>query len=465
MIDWCDFIRRASAVLAVLAVLVLLPDPAFAAHYNYERYEDPIRGFSLQKPAGWSVAIDDGMILLAEPASGEQVILIAPLAVGQGTPPMSIAAAVAKYYFDNFPDYRIDGSWQHSNGRTVRANFHYTDRGGAGRIGTFIVTIDGRMDCLVGFDSSTRYAEAHREAFLAAVQSFSLNRYQFFRTSSPKSAPQTRTPTIAGEFAVRSSADNTAYVYCPTHWKIGGGNIAFYAGEPDESMGVISYTQPYYSQAPPTNAAAWLPEFAGKLLRASDLRILRSAPNVEQMEQCRAAGLNADVTSFIVRFLYGYQNNQVFDGYFDVTIAQATPASGFILTTGALARTDLFERNIEILVSIARSIGTNMQVVMRQQQEQFARLRQASRTMSQTSDIVIATINQMNRDQDRIHAKMNDYYGGYQTKISTADNDVRRFDPYLPNSVADPQYPGYEYRPLTNDEWDRYLRGDLGPAR
>ena len=115
-------------------------------------------------------------------------------------------------------------------------------------------------------------------------------------------------------------------------------------------------------------------------------------------------------------------------------MARTTPAHVVASCTGTLARADVFSANYPLLVTMARSIGPNQEVVMARWKANSDRIMAASRTSSETVDLVISTVDsQMRRDP---YAAYNEYLRGEQTVRSDYDGGTYTVDSDVDTDTA-----------------------------
>lgn len=259
-------------------------------------------------------------------------------------------------------------------------------------------------------------------------------------------------PTIdIRSLTTRVSSDGSMYLLAPQDWAVGGGNYAFAATSPDEKMGVTATND---GSPGMTNTYDYLMNRFLPLGRNTNTVIHKREPNYEMMRFSQSQGYSSVAENFIG------ETTQVTGQrvrFFIMVNVASMPAygMGFVNTVGFYATPELFDRNAEVLYKIAESISPNRDVIMGRQRENLNRLNQASKTMSETGDVVIQGLRSSTANKDRAMDKYNYYSSGEEARYSAEEDRIYVGPSNQPNYATNPNNPGEMLTDVPDDKWDK----------
>jgi hypothetical protein len=106
---------------------------------------------------------------------------------------------------------------------------------------------------------------------------------------------------------------------------------------------------------------------------------------------------------------------------------------------------------------MALSITADGGKIMANLKKNLDRLGQASKTMSQTGDIVIQSLRQGAANADRAIDKYNYYLSGEEARYSPLENRIYVVDSNLANYAANPRYPQEMLTSVPDSLWNKLL--------
>ncbi|MEW6282670.1 MAG: hypothetical protein AB1758_28935 [Candidatus Eremiobacterota bacterium] len=404
----------------VLLLLILLTASVAA---QPQVYTSPL-GFSVNLPPGWRVAEDpSGILILAEPGGQARltVWVVPPTLAGRPDLQNRLIQAMRRAH----PELRVVNSRASSFRLSFREN-------GAEITGIYAFRNAGGRTLMTGIE-----ARAQALANLTPTLKSTLE--------SLKEVPMPPLPTLRGPLVLRQSPDGSAFIRVPADWTVAGGNWAMVAENPEQTMAVMHRLDQVLLQGPPSPDA-----YLGQFLTGIGMRkieVLRQGPDAESNRELAAHGLPGTVQQYFLRF-EGPAGPSY--GYFTVAVVRTTPAHICVDVSGAMARADMFARNFPVLITMTRSMAPNQEVVMARWNANLARLRQASQTMSETTDIVISAIDaQLQADP---YAAYNEYLNGEQSARSDYDGQVYKLPWDVdPATAVDPRDGQSGFTPVRAD--------------
>jgi paraquat-inducible protein B len=135
--------------------------------------------------------------------------------------------------------------------------------------------------------------------------------------------------------------------------------------------------------------------------------------------------------------------------------AATLPAGGFVNTIGFYAVPELFERNSRVLYAIAATMSPNQQEIMGRLNENLRRLGQASKTMAETTDVVIRGLRSHTANWDRALDKYNYYLSGEEARYSPLENRIYVVDSNLQKYTSNPNYPQEMLTEVPDQSWNK----------
>ncbi len=427
---------------------------------SYEAYSNQQLGISLSKPKEWGVFVLNGTIFI-KPSYNSRigVFLIPILRAHPKMQALSFIHFAYEYGRAEHPDLRIGEKRVNKNNTVAEVTASYTHKAANEMIkGFYLVSLDEGRGIFCGYEASRDKFDHNHGILWTVLKSLKLAPFHFYgstkrdqlHTSAPSSAKREMTPTIdINKLTMKLSYDRTMYLAVPPDWTVGGGNYSLIATPPDEKMGITATND---AQPGIFDPYRYLMTKLLPFYRCTGTVIHKREPNEEMMRFCRSQGYSSKAENFIGETTQSGRQRVVF---WMMVNAATLPAGGFVNTLGFYAVPELYERNSRVLYAIAASMSPNQQEIMGRLNENLKRLGQASKTMAETTDVVIRGLRSHTANWDRALEKYNYYLSGEEARYSPLENRIYVVDSNLQKYASNPGYPQEMLTEVPDHLWNK----------
>lgn len=243
-------LTRNIASVAIIATLSVSGTVTHAATSGYQTYRDPNLGFSLERPAGWTVKADGHTIIVQSPDHA-QTVFAELFQAREGESAKEHLAQFSEKRAALFPNAQIGGiaPAAHARGDEVAGTLKFDGKGvaGSGRILCSIVDKKGMVYALTAPASAF---PARRATLLHVVKSL---RFSVPKAASSKgdqvSAAQIKAVTKSLNFVKWTDPKEHAFTMeVPKGWQVDGGTFrdgptnvrqAYQVTSPDHNVSII----------------------------------------------------------------------------------------------------------------------------------------------------------------------------------------------------------------------------------
>ena len=378
--------------------------------------------------------------------------------------PKITALSFIRFIYDEtnklYPDVKILDRRTNKADSLAEVTVVFTDRKTGQSIkGFYMISIERGRGLLCGYQAPLDFFDSRHTALRNILKDLKIWPGKFsntqdkgrFHSNSTTRAPAA--PTIdAKTLKVRPSTDYSMFIAVPPNWKVGGGNHVLIATSPDEHMGVFT-TNDHQPGPSLTNPHYYLMNKLLPFFGCSRTAVQKSEPNHDYRRMLKAQGLNSNATNY-----FGETINQKGMRVKFAIMVSGTATGGYhggwVTTLGFYATPDLFERNYNVLYSIALSISANQSLIMGRLRQNLSRLAQASRTISQTNDVVIQSLRQGTANTNRAIDKYNYYLSGEEARYSQLEDRIYVVDSHLADYASNPNYPQEMLTTVPDHKWN-----------
>jgi hypothetical protein len=426
----------------------------------YEVYSNQQLGISLNKPKDWEVFVLNGAIFVKPSYDSRISIFLIPiLRVHSKMEALSFIYYVYEHARTQNPDLRIGEKRANKNNTVAEVTASYTQKDSKETIkGFYLVSIDEGRGIFCGYEARKDQFDSNHTVLRTILRSLKLTPFDFynatksgqFHTGAHPPAGKEMTPTIhIKDLTIKLSSDHSMYLAVPPDWTVGGGNYSLIATPPDEKMGITATNDGRPGILDPYRY------LMNKLLpfyRCTGTVIHKREPNEEMMRFSRSQGYSSKAENFIGETTQSGRQKILF---WMMVNAAVLPAGGFVNTIGFYAGPELFERNSKVLYAIASSMSPNQQEIMGRLNENLKRLGQASKTIAETTDVVIQGLRSHTANWDRALDKYNYYLSGEEARYSPLENRIYVVDSNLQKYTSNPNYPQEMLTEVPDHLWNK----------
>lgn len=451
------------ALVPVLGLTLFSVPCGRAAAEETDVYSNPEMGISFQKPKGWKVFIDRGVVHVKPSAGGVTGVFLCPILRAH---PKMTSLSFLKFVYDlaikQYPDLQLSDKRANSDGTLAEVSAIYTNKTEKVK-GFYVVSLDRGRGLYCGYEDAAAKFDVQRTALRNIWKSLKIAPADFYRATTdgkPRTGGREALggpgPTIdVSRLVTKAGVDGTMYVAVPADWNVGGGNFVFVATAPDERMGVFTTND---HQPKTFDNAVYLTRQLLPFFQCRDTSVSRSEPNTDMMKLNRMQGIPSNALNFYGETTDKKGSRIKFGIMVDAVDLRSKGApGGYVTTLGCYAAPDLFDRNFDVLLSIALSITADQGKIMANLKQNLARLGQASKTMSQTGDVVLQGLRQGAANTDRALDKYNYYLSGEEARYSPLENRIYVVDSDLANYAANSRYPQEMLTSVPDSLWNKLL--------
>lgn len=433
---------------------------------SYERddvYSNPEMGISFQKPKGWEVFVDQGVVHVKPAAGAVTGVFLCPILRAH---PKMTSLSFLKFVYElaikQYPDLRLNDKRANADGTLAEVSAIYTNKTEKIK-GFYVVSLDRGRGLYCGYEDAVAKFDVRYTVLRNIWKSLKIAPADFYRAAKDgktraggRAAPGGPGPTIdVSRLVTKAGVDGTMYVVVPPDWNVGGGNFVFVATAPDERMGVFTTND---HQPKTFDNAVYLTRQLLPFFQCRDTTISGSEPNTDMMKLNRMLGIPSNAMNFYGEATDKNGSRIKFGIMVDAVDLKSTGApGGYVTTLGCYAAPPLFDRNFNVLLAMALSITADQGKIMANLRKNLDRLGQASKTMSQTGDVVIQGLRQGAANTDRALDKYNYYLSGEEARYSPLENRIYVVDSDLANYAANPRYPQEKLTSVPDSLWNKLL--------
>jgi hypothetical protein len=409
----------------------------------FEKYSEPRLGISFSKPKGWNVSFGNGVVFIRPGAAHESTnVFICPIL--QAHPQMKALSFLHFMYSlarVQHPEMQIIDKKNNKDDTLGEISVFFEENQSKIQ-GVYLVSISQGRGVFCGYEERRDRFDIQKAVLREVIKTLKIMPLDYDKASKNE---QTQTgsnsknlqPTIdIKKLVIKASSDNSMFLAVPPDWVVGGGNFALAATSPDEKMGVLATND---HQPRIWDPYGYFMQCLMPFYRCINTSIQKKEPNYELMQACQSQGLTANAVNFMGETTQ-FSGQKV---YFWIIVNAVALGNGvgFVSTCGFYATPDLFERNSKVLYAIMSSMNPNQGLIMSRLRQNLDGLARASKTMSQTSDIVIQGLRSSSANTDRAIDKYNYYLSGEEARYSPLENRIYVVDSNLSNYAVNPNYP------------------------
>ncbi|MFH1452664.1 MAG: hypothetical protein ABIH00_01635 [Armatimonadota bacterium] len=458
----------------VLVSLILLSFQAFSCEKKsliaksvkqlcpagYEYYKNDAAGISFNKPAGWDVFIDNGVVMIKPSYEGATCIFLYP--IWHVNKKMDAVSFLSFMYYTakkEMPGLEIIDKRANANKTMAEVTTTVTDCGVPAK-GFYMVSLAEGRGLYCGYEAPSGEYDSKQTTLREVLKSLSIVPMTFYNASksgkyyASTPASQSIAPTInTNNFVTKSSSDGTMYVACPPDWQANGGNYFFIAHSPDGKLGVFTSDN---HQPKTFDPQQYLLYQLMPFMKCSNTVIAGSEPNNDYMKMLQSQGIPSNAVNFYGETTNGEGLRLKFAIMVSATNLQGYGApGGYVSVIGAFGAPELFDRNFNVLLAMALSVTADSGKIMGNLRANLDRLGQASKTMSQTGDVVIQGLRQGSANTDRAFDKYNYYSAGEEARYSPGENKIYVVDSSLEKYAENPNYSGEMLTEVPDHLWNQ----------
>ncbi len=434
------------------------PNAAAADLPGYDRYSNGQLGVSLSKPRDWSVSVSGTVISISGSTGNTPGIFLLPIL--RADPRMEAVSFLRFMYgqaLTEHPDLKIEDRRSDKSNTFAQLTATYVKSGSTETIrGFYLVSLERGRGLFCGYEAPAGTFDSEHTVLRNVLKTLRIEPTTFYNATgrAPAAREVSRdrlSPTIdISTLATRLSFDRTMYLAVPPDWTVGGGNYSLVATPPGEQMGITATNdaQPK-TRDPYTYLMNALLPFYG----CSSTVIEKREPNQDLMRFSVSQGYSSQAENFTGATTQ--KTGQQVKFWIMVNAASLPSGGGFVSTLGFYAVPPLFDRNAGVLFAMASSMSPNQQEIMGRLRENLDRLGQASRTMSEAGDVVIAGSRSRTANWDRAMDKFNYYLSGEEARYSPLENRIYVVDSSIEKYASNPRYPQEMLTEVPDQLWNR----------
>lgn len=427
---------------------------------GYEAFLNGQIGVSLMKPAGWQVYCANGMILLKPSRDNPQHVMLYPLfRVTPNANGLAFLQGLCAQLTAAFPDTVVESKQSNSDGSLCLVRVAYGAQRGAATRALCLVSRGQGTGLYCCYQAPANQFDPQASALWAAIRSLKVESATFYKAACGANGFTTEqavgspalmnAPTIdISQLRMVASDSGTMFMAVPPGWTVGGGNVSLVATSPDGRMGVTST----HDHTPRTlDVRTYLLNYLMPFYRCTNTTITHQERDDPLIRSQAALGLPTNAVRFRGATIHstGIPINYAMLVY----ATQTSAVSGYVGTLGFYATPDLFERNMVVLYCMASSMQPNRELCMANLKSNLDRLAAASRTISQTGDVVSQAIRSSTANINRAFDKYNYYLSGEEARYSPSENRIFVVDSRLGQYAVNPRNPHETLTEVPADKW------------
>lgn len=424
---------------------------------GYDTYVNQQLGISFNKPANWNVFIADGTVYVKPSLESPSGVFLTPILRAH---PKMQALSFIRFVYDMakkvYPDLALSDKRANSNDTMAEVSATFKNKNVPVK-GFYMVSIQEGRGLFCGYEDVNNNFDNQHTAMREILRTLKVQPMEFYNGTSQGQAYGGNTavsnimgPTIdTSHFVTKGSVDGTMYVACPPDWQAGGGNYFYIAHSPDGGMGVFTSND---HQPKTFDPQSYLMSQLMPFLKCSNTAIAKTEANYDYMKLLQSQGVPSNAVNFYGETINGTGLRLRY--CIMVSASSLGPAGGYVTTYGVFSPPELFDRNFNTLVAMAFSITADNAVIMGNLRANLDRLNAASKTISQTGDVVISAINSGNANTNRAMDKYNYYLSGEEARYSPLENKIYVVDSNLENYASNPNYPQEMLTTVPDSKWN-----------
>lgn len=426
---------KRNILIITFVLFVLVINMAYASVYTDKK------GFALDVPSGWQVSTSGDAVYVY--ANQDTFVLLWPLMTdNQELNAVSLLSWLYNQAKQKCKDLKILDKKMSADGTEAKLNVQYTSPQTGNKVmGMYLCKLKNGFGTLCGHESPVNYFQQNEQVFKQVLYSFRYDPKTFFaqrmqQTSNQQGqVSQQQVQNYISQPVQRSSMEGASYGMVPADWEFGGGlNSQFIvAHNHTGDIGVSERLITGGYNGPPGDILLK----NQSQIPLGNLQVLGRQPF--QYIKDMAVKLNVNMDGEIIDVQGTAQNGKLTRTTFYVMVLNAGPGS-VISIKSVWAPAEIFNTVKPTLEQIVFSLGPDQSVV----QQNLANIRaygQISKTISQTGDIVIATVDQNMENTNRWMDKVNLYYSGEQAYYSQTENKVYVGQADWGEYIQNPNYP------------------------
>lgn len=427
---------------------------------GFDTYVNNELGISFNKPKAWNVYIDGGTVYIKPSPESAAGVFLYPILRAH---PKMTALSFIRFIYDEtkkiYPDLAIKEKKANSKDTFAEISAAYTNKNVPVK-GFYIISVDKGRGLFCGYEDTAKKFDTDRTAMREILKSLSVAPQPFYKGTSRGqvygggAAGAKAGPTIdINHFVTKGAVDGTMYIACPPDWEAGGGNYFFIANSPGGRTGVFTSND---HQPKTFDNKSYLMYCLMPFLRCSNTVITKAEPNQDYMKMLQGQGVPSNAVNFYGETINGTGLRLRFAIMVSASNLQAYGApGGYVTTYGVFDLPETFDRNLNTLVAMALSITADSAKIMGNLKQNLARLDAASKTISQTGDVVIQGLRQGAANTDRAIDKYNYYLSGEEARYSPLENTIYVVDSNLSNYASNPRYPQEMLTTVPDNLWNK----------
>lgn len=427
---------------------------------DYDVYNNQNLGISFNKPKNWNVFIDSGTIYIKPSPQSASGIFLTPILRAH---PKMQALSFIRFAYDMakkvYPDISLSDKRVNKNNTMAEVSAAFTNQGNKVK-GFYMISIDSGRGLFCGYEDVKNSFDNSHEAMREVLKSLKIAPSAFYEGTksgqfySDTAAAASNAPTIdINKLVVKGGTDGTMYIAVPSDWEVGGGNFAFAANSPDKMMGVFTTND---HQPKTFDSYSYFMYQLLPFLRASGTTITRQEPNYDYMKMMQSQNTPSNAVNYFGETTNGDGIKVKFAIMVSVSNLQSYGyPTGFVTTIGVYGAPQYFDRNANVLLAMALSITADTGKIMGNLKANLDRLGKASRTMSETGDVVINAIRSSTTNTDRAIDKYNYYLSGEEARYSPLENKIYVVDSNLGSYASNPNYSQESLTAVPDSLWNK----------
>lgn len=422
---------------------------------GYDAYVNRDLGISFSKPSNWNVFIADGTVYIKPSAQSPTGVFLTPILRAH---PKMRALSFVRFVYDMakkaYPDLVLTDKRANTNDTMAEVSATFTNKNTPVK-GFYIVSINGGRGLFCGYEDVKKNFDGKYMAMRQILKTLKIQPQPFYDGANKGQAyggstPNNLGPTIdTSRFVTKGAVDGTMYIACPPDWQAGGGNYFFIAHSPDGGTGVFTSND---HQPKTFDNQSYLMSALMPFLRCSNTTITKTEINYDYMKLLQSQGVPSKAVNFYGETINGTGLHLRY--CIMVSATSLGGAGGYVTTYGVFAPPELFDRNFNVLVAMAFSITADNSVIMGNLRANLDRLNAASKTISQTGDVVISGIESGSANTNRAIDKYNYYLSGEDARYSPLENKIYVVDSNLENYASNPNYPQEMLTTVPDNLWN-----------
>jgi len=423
---------------------------------GYDTYVNQDLGISFSKPSDWDVFIADGTVYVKPSLGSPTGVFLTPILRAH---PKMQALSFIRFVYDMakkvYPDLVLTDKRANTNGTMAEVSAAFTNKKTPVK-GFYMVSIDGGRGLFCGYEDIKNNFDGKYTAMRQILKTLKIQPQPFYEGTNKgqvyggTAVSNNLGPTIdTSHFVTKGAPDGSMYIACPPDWQAGGGNYFFIANSPDGKMGVFTSND---HQPKTFDPQGYLMYQLMPFLKCSNTTITKAEPNYDYMKMLQSQGIPSKAVNFTGETVNGAGLHLKYG--IMVSASNTTGFGGYVTTYGVFAAPELFDRNFNTLVAMALSITADNSVIMGNLRANLDRLNSASKTISQTGDVVISAIESGSANTNRAIDKYNQYLSGEESRYSPLEDKIYVVDSNLENYASNPNYPQEMLTTVPDSKWN-----------